>query len=136
MAGIKSFEEIRAWQKAREMTREVFRLCATGPLSRQRFLADQMRQASVSVMANIAEGFECGGDGEFRQFLSVAKASAAELKSHLYVAVDAGMITMEECKHVQSMAHETGLMIRSFMQYLRMAERKGVSVRRTPRLTE
>lgn len=82
-----------AWQKARLLTREIYALTRTAVERRDRGLSDQMRRASVSIMANLAEGFDRGGRGEFHQFVVIAKASCAELKSHLYVALDAGFVT-------------------------------------------
>jgi four helix bundle protein len=73
MPTFQSFEEIEAWQKARELTREVYAISDEGPFARDFGLRDQMRRASVSALSNIAEGFERSGTGEFVQFLSAAK---------------------------------------------------------------
>src|SRR5258705_10823766 len=74
MAKVKKFEEIQAWKKARSLTKEIYRATLTGSFARDFGLKDQMRRASVSILSNIAEGFERGGDKEFLQFLAVAKA--------------------------------------------------------------
>jgi len=84
------FEEIVAWQKARELTASIYSLVRSNSLAKDFALKDQMIRAAISIMANIAEGFERGKLTEFHQFLSIAKASCAELRSHLYVALDAG----------------------------------------------
>ena len=76
MATFQTFEDIEAWQKARELTKEVYRISKHGSFLKDFGLRDQIRRASVSVMSNIAEGFERDGSGEFSQFLSVAKGSA------------------------------------------------------------
>ena len=90
MATLKRFEDIEAWQKARELTRAVYAVSNEGPFSRDFGPRDQIRRASVSIMSNIAEGFGRGGNKEFIQFLSTAKGSASEVQAQLYVAMDAG----------------------------------------------
>ncbi len=88
MGTFKSFEEIEAWQKAREITRQIYGQSNKGLLSRDFGLRDQMRRACISIMSNIAEDFERSGTGEFLQFLAVAKGSTGELRTHLYIALD------------------------------------------------
>jgi four helix bundle protein len=92
LSKIERFEDLVAWQKARELTRVIYQVTRRGEFARDFGLARQMQGAAVSIMANIAEGFERGGRGEFHQFLSTAKASWAEVRSHLYVALDAGYL--------------------------------------------
>jgi four helix bundle protein len=86
---IERFEDLVAWQKARSLTAKVYQLTAMGSFGRDFALRDQIRRACVSVMSNIAEGFERGRPAEFHQFLSVAKGSCAELRAQLYVSFDA-----------------------------------------------
>ena len=86
MSTFRRFEDIEAWQKARELTKVVYQLSGRGHFAKDFGLRDQIRRASVSIMANIAEGFERDGTGEFIQFLAIAKGSAAEVLSHAYVA--------------------------------------------------
>src|SRR5260370_6468841 len=93
MSMIERFEDINAWQKARVLAREVYTCTRTGAFAKDFGLKDQIQRASVSSMANIAEGFERGGDKEFAQFLSHSKGSCGEVKSHLYVALDQSYIT-------------------------------------------
>jgi four helix bundle protein len=88
MARIEKFEDLVAWQKARALTRLVYEVTRQGQFARDFGLSGQMQRAAVSVMSNLAEGFERGGRGEFHQFLSTAKASCAELRSQMYVALD------------------------------------------------
>ena len=90
--GISRFEELIAWQKARLLAKVFYQLTSQGAFSRDFGLRDQIQRASVSVMSNIAEGFERGSSAEFHQFLVIAKASCAELRSQLYVAKDIGYI--------------------------------------------
>ncbi len=89
MAKIERFEELFAWQKARELTRVIYQVTRQGSFAKDYGLANQIQRASVSVMSNVAEGFDRGGRAEFHQFLSTAKASCAETRSLLYVALDA-----------------------------------------------
>ena len=93
MAGVTQFEELLAWQRARELTSEVRRIAGISPLRQDQALASQLRRAATSVMANVAEGFESSTPAEFNRFLGIAKASAAEVRSHLYVALDAELMT-------------------------------------------
>jgi four helix bundle protein len=111
MAGIGRFEDIVAWQKARVLTREIYRVTDATGFARDFGLKDQIPRASVSVMANIAEGFERAGRAEFHQFLVVAKASCAEVRSHLYVALDVGYITEDVFCELSNMTEEVGRII-------------------------
>lgn len=83
------FEDLIAWQKARESTRAIYQVTASGSFAKDFGLRDQIRRAAVSVMSDLAERFERGGRSDFHQFLSVAKSSCAELRSQPYVALDA-----------------------------------------------
>src|SRR5215204_3249757 len=96
MATIIRFEDLDAWRLARELTQEVYRVTGNGEFSRDFGLTNQIRKASVSVMSNIAEGFERDGNKEFRNFLSIGKGSAGEVRSQLYVALDQGYLTRED----------------------------------------
>ncbi len=95
MGRVERFEDLVAWQKARELTRLVYRVTKHGEFARVRGLAGQIQRAAVSIMSNLAEGFERGSRGEFHQFLSMAKASCAEVRSLLYVALDAGYLDQD-----------------------------------------
>jgi len=85
-----------AWQKARELTKGTYELSRQGKFSRDLDLSNPIRRAAVSVMSNIAEGFEREGQREFRQFLSIAKGSCAELRSQLYIAIDCGYLSQSD----------------------------------------
>jgi four helix bundle protein len=89
MGKVERFEDLIAGQKARTLTREIYRVTKQGEFSTDYGLVRQIQRASVSIMSNVAEGFERGGRAEFHQFLSTAKASCAETRSLLYVALDA-----------------------------------------------
>jgi len=87
---VRRFEDLFAWRKARELSADIYRITKGADFSRDFGLRDQIRRAAVSVMSNIAEGFERGSSSEFHQFLTIAKASCGEVRSQLYVASDAG----------------------------------------------
>ncbi len=111
MAKIEKFEELIAWQKARILKTEVYRLSRVGKFSKDFKLAGQIQAASISVMANIAEGFDRGRKAEFHQFLSIAKGSCGEVRSHLYAALDVGYLTQEEFKPVHELSEEVSRII-------------------------
>jgi four helix bundle protein len=125
MARIQSFEDIEAWQKARALTQAVYQASASGPFSRDFALRDQIRRAAVSVMSNIAEGFERDGNRELQQFLSLAKGSCGELRAQLYVAFDAGYTPEEMFRSLNQQALEVGRMLGAFIKYLRQSEMRG-----------
>jgi four helix bundle protein len=86
------FEDLVAWQKARELAREIYQITQRGAFGKDFGLAGQIQRSAVSIMSNIAEGFERGGYREFFRFLTIAKASCAEVRSQLYVALDVGYL--------------------------------------------
>jgi four helix bundle protein len=104
---IEKFEDLIAWQKARELTKNIYKITRQGEFKKDFGLRDQIRRASVSIMSNLAEGFERGGRSEFHQFLVIAKGSCAELRSHLYVALDADYIDVQTFQRLYSIAEET-----------------------------
>src|SRR5215831_8974107 len=108
---IKRFEDLIAWQKARVLTARIYKVTAKGLVARDFGLKDQIRRAAVSVMSNIAEGFERGRPTEFHQFLSVAKGSCAELRSQRFVALDASYIAKPDFNSLMSDAEEVGRIV-------------------------
>jgi four helix bundle protein len=94
--GIRRFEEIVAWQKARELAKDIYTVTGTGRFAQDWGLRDQIRRATVSILSNVAEGYERGSRAEFHQFLVIAKGSCAEARAQLYVAFDAGYLTQGE----------------------------------------
>jgi len=108
---VKHFEDLIAWQKARELTRKIYKVTSQGEFSRDYGLRDQIRRASVSVMSNLAEGFDRGGRSEFHQFLVIAKGSCAEVRAQLYVALDAGFISNEVFGKLIGLSHEVSKLI-------------------------
>jgi four helix bundle protein len=133
MATISCFEEIQAWQKAREMNRAVYSATRSKGFASDIDLRRQIRRASVSAMSNIAEGFERDGSKEFLNFLSIAKGSVGEVESQLYVALDEDYISQAEFKQLKVLTSSTKRLIAGFMHYLRTSKQKGVKfVRETP----
>lgn len=125
MAKIICFEEIEAWRKARELTREIYKACSQKNFSRDFGLKAQIQRAAVSSMSNIAEGYERGGNKEFIQFLSIAKGSAGETKSLLYVAIDMEYIDVNTFKRLFNLADQTCKLIGGFVTYLKKSELRG-----------
>lgn len=125
MSAFQRFEDIDAWQKARELTKAIYALSNDGQFARDFGLRDQIRRASVSIMSNIAEGFERGGDKEFFQFVSLAKGSSGEVRAQLYVALDAGYIDQQTFSRLSDMATQINRMLAGLMKYLRSSELKG-----------
>jgi four helix bundle protein len=112
--------------KARELTRAVYKLSGHGTFAKDFGLRDQIRKASVSIMANIAEGFERDGTGEFIRFLAIAKGSAAEVLSHAYVALDQDFISKADFDRLVAKTSEVGRMRAGLMIYLRRSRIKGL----------
>ena len=125
MPVIETFEDIEAWKLAREVTKKIYELSGAGEFGRDFGLKDQIRRSSVSVMSNIAEGFERDGNREFINFLSIAKGSCGETRSPLYVALDQNFISPEDFHWTYEHLNQTGRMIGGFMNYLRTSDLKG-----------
>ena len=125
MAGITTFEELERWQRARELTRLIYRVSGDGDFGRDFALRDQIRRAAISVLSNIAEGFERGGNRELIQFLSLAKGSIGEVRAQLYVALDAGYISKQTFNELHESATRTSQLLGGLMRYLNRSELKG-----------
>jgi four helix bundle protein len=133
VATFQTFEEIEGWQMARQLTFEIYGASKKSPFGKDFGLQKQIRDASVSIMANIAEGFERSGSGEFQQFLAIAKGSAGEVISHLYVALDQGYINHEEFLRIERIARDTSRKIGGLMSYLRQSDLRGPKYKTTKR---
>ena len=125
MASIQRFEDVEGWQKARELAKTVYQVTSTGKFARDFGLRDQIRRAAVSILSNIAEGFERGGDKEFLLFLSLAKGSCGELRAQLYVAVDQAYLTQSQFDSVMGKAVQVSRLLSGLMRYLRQSEMRG-----------
>lgn len=118
MATISRFEEIEAWQLARELTNLVYAFTNTENFRHDFGLKDQIRRATVSIMSNLAEGFESQSQAQFLRYLGIAKASCAEVCSHLYVALDQKYITQAEFHKAYNLSNLTLRKIVRFSIYL------------------
>ena len=111
MALIKKFEDIVAWQEARKLVANIYKLTITGALAKDYGLCDQLQRAAVSAMTNIAEGFDCESKVEFARFLGIARRSAVEVQSLLYAALDVGYIDDQIFKKEYQQAEKTKALI-------------------------
>jgi four helix bundle protein len=104
--GVKRFEDLIAWQKARILTKTIYAVTRAGLFAKDYGLRDQIRRAAVSIMSNVAEGFEKGTPAEFHNSLRIAKGSCAEVRSQLYVAFDAEYLAEEVFVQLLGQAEE------------------------------
>lgn len=125
MATFKNFEEIIAWQKARELNQLVSHYIDTGRFKTNFRLINQIEGSAGSIMDNIAEGFERSGNREFLQFLYISKGSCGEFRSQLYRAIDRKYITDEEFNQLYSLLKEVIIMLQKLIDYLETSELKG-----------
>ena len=113
------FEDIEAWQEARKLVKMVYGIINKKPEFRKDFrLVNQIQDAAVSSMSNIAEGFSRKGNKEFIQFLFISKSSAAEVQSHFYVAIDQGYVNQEDFNRVYHQAEVVSKLDSGFIKYL------------------
>ena len=119
---IERFEDIEAWQLARELTRKVYHLTKKPEFARDYGLKRQVQDAAGSSMHNIAEGFDSETNAEFIRFLRYAKRSCTEVQSELYVAMDEEYISPDEFKDVYEQARRTRAAVRGFINYLKKYE--------------
>ncbi|MEM0541896.1 four helix bundle protein [Flavobacterium sp. j3] len=125
MATIKRFEDLEIWQEARKLSKEIITLSKTTELKTDFKFKEQIKDSSGSVMDNIAEGFERNGNGEFRQFLSIAKGSAGETRSQAYRLFDNDYINEERLKSLVTDYEKLSIKIHNFITYLNKKEYKG-----------
>jgi four helix bundle protein len=122
---VKNFEDLEVWKDARLLTKAIYRMTKEGGFAKDFALRDQIRRASMSIMSNIAEGFERGGNQEFMQFLYVAKASCGEVRSHLYVALDQSYVAQKDCDDASRSFRRLSIMISNLIEYLKRSGMKG-----------
>ncbi len=118
MTTIRRFEDIAAWKKARTLCRLVYDITKRSGLKRDHPLCNQMRPAAISIVSNIAEGFESQNNRTFIRYLYIAKASAGEIRAQTYIAKDQGYITAEIFDELYNLASETSRIIAGFISYL------------------
>ena len=119
MPAIKRFEELDSWKKARQLTREIYKITRQGALCKDFGLRNQIQRASVSIMSNIAEGFGYNSDRQFAHYLDISRASACEVHSLLYVVLDAGYIDDDTFKQLYNFTEEVLYLIAGFQRYLK-----------------
>lgn len=120
----KNFEDLKIWQQAKQIALMVYDFTEQRTFYRDRILADQMRRAAVSIMANIAEGFERGNNKEFIQFLFVSKGSCGELRSHLILAYERHYLTPDQYQEARVKVTGQSSMIHNFIKYLQTTDLK------------
>ena len=118
MGKFNSFEEINSWQKARHFNKRVYEITDNQNFKRDFDLVRQIRRASISISSNIAEGFERNTDKEFIHFLYIAKASAGEVRSQLYLASDLNYIEKVEFEELFKNVSDISKLISGFIKYL------------------
>ena len=119
MSSVRSFEELKCWQQARELVRIVYGVSGEGKHAKDFSTRDQIRRAALSVMNNIAEGFGRETNREFIRFLDIAQSSAMEVKSMGYVLIDMEYLSAETGTSIQNKAEETKSLTRGLMRYLK-----------------
>jgi four helix bundle protein len=132
MGKIKRFEDLRCWQKARHLANFVYDLTGQERFARDFGLRAQIQNAAGSVMHNIAEGFDAGSDAEFIRFLKIARRSASEVQSQLYLALDRQYITQQELNGTYEIAIETKRLINGLILYLRQSKSSAKSISEIP----
>lgn len=132
MAKIETFEELKCWQSARELTRETYRLCSTDPLASDYRLSSQLTSAAVSSMTNIAEGFARYHRGDFVRFLDIAQSSAAEVKSLLYVVGDLQYASPERVKALQNLCDKTQGLTLGLLRHVKRRQQATNQTRESP----
>jgi len=114
-----SFEDLKVWQDSREFVKSIYELTSTNEFKKDYGLKDQIQRAAVSIMNNIAEGFERNNNREFIMFLKYSKGSAGEVRSMLYVALDLGYISKDSFEKNYNRAINIITQISNFIKYLR-----------------
>src|ERR671925_1854144 len=122
---VKSFEDLEIWKEARRLTGEIYRLTRHSKFSRDFRLSGQIQDTAVSIMSNIVEGFERGGNQEFIQFLYIAKGSCGELRSQLYVALDQGHIDRKAADSLLISLKRLSVMIKHLIDHLKRSGMRG-----------
>ena len=126
MAAIKKFEELKCWQVARELAKEVYVCTRAGSFAKDYGLKDQIQRAVVSIGSNIAEGFERDSGSELVKFLGYAKGSAGEVRSQLYTALDVGYLREEVFTALSEKSSYVAVLIARFRDYVKRSQVSGL----------
>ena len=127
---VKVFEDLEVWKEARRLTQVIYQPTKNESFYKDFALRDQIRRTAMSIMSNIAEGFERGGNHELIQFLYVAKASCGEVRSQIYVALDQNYMATKEVDELTNSFKRLSSMISNFITYLRKSGMKGEKFRK------
>jgi four helix bundle protein len=119
MAKIERFEDIEVWKLSRQLVKDIYRMTQRPSMSKDWGIRDQIQRAAVSIMSNIAEGYERGSNKEFVQFLFIARASAGEVRSLLYVGLDQDYIDKETFDDLAGKVTVISRQLKGFVEYLR-----------------
>ena len=130
MATVKQFEDLLCWQRARELTKFIYDISKYRNFEMDRGLQDQIRRAAVSVMSNIAEGFDRGTRQELINYFYIAKGSCGEVKSQLYIAYDSRYIDMSTFRNGLLFSDECSRLLQSFIQKVKQASHTGIQYKR------
>jgi four helix bundle protein len=133
---VKNFEELEIWKEARSLTQEIYRLTRDSKFSKDFGLSSQIQRVAISIMSNIAEGFERGGNQEFIQFLYVAKGSCGEVRSQLYVALDQGYVDQKVADSLLTALKRLSVMIKHLIDYLKRSGMRGPKYGDSTRLSD
>lgn len=125
MATIERFEDIEAWKIAREVSNLIYDFTALEPVCRDFAFCNQIRRATISILSNIAEGFEREGNREFVQFLSIAKGSCGEVRAQMYLAIDRKYVDEQMSQRIMQKLIETSRLLSGFIRYLQESEMRG-----------
>jgi len=131
---VESFEELHIYQRARELAKAIYTITKNGDFTRDFGLVGQIRKAVVSILSNIAEGYERGGKAEFVQFLYIAKGSCGEVRAQLTIALDQKYINASEHKQLYNLSEQISGMISNFIAYLQKTDYQGEKTNRPKRL--
>jgi four helix bundle protein len=118
MASYEKFEDLQVWQAARTLVREIYLCTQSGSFVKDMGLRTQIQRSAISVMSNIAEGFERSGNKEFSHFLYLAKGSAGEVRSQLYPALDLGYLDQKTFTLLNDSARSISKQLSGFIKYL------------------
>jgi four helix bundle protein len=127
MATIQKFEDLICWQRGRELTKEIYKTFSN---CRDYGFRDQIQRAAVSVASNIAEGFERGTKQEFLNYLYIAKGSAGEVRTQLYIAFDIGYLNIEKFKYLNNLAQDCSRLAQSFAEKVKGGSKAGTQFRK------
>ena len=134
MATYKRFEDLPIWQEARTFSKKIYEVSKKSEFAKEYRLCSQIHASSGSIMDNIAEGFECDGNGEFRQFLFIAKGSCGETRSQIYRAYDYGFLDETTFEELKNQSVEISQSISNFIDYLQTTDIKGLKYKKTDQI--